>query len=128
MRSGLLIVYRCRLIGMTTDARLDRRFALMRFMTLDTIRVTVVLLSRVTIDAIAGGFRLGMTLMAREAVRVPGIRPSRDRFLFLLMAIRTVGASYPENVRFVAARAIFMVTRQHIRAGYGHLSLVALRA
>lgn len=128
MRSGFLIVYRCRLIGMTTDARLDGSFALMRLMALDTIRVTVVLLSRVTIDAIAGSFRLRMTLMAREAVRVPGIGPGRDCFLFLLMAIRTVGASHPENVWLVAARTIFVMTRQDIGTRYWHLSLMALRA
>ena len=57
-----------------------------------------------------------------------GFSDRRDRFLFLLVAIRTVGASYPENMRLMAARTIFVVTRQDIGTRYWHFSLVALRA
>lgn len=56
MRSGLLIAHRSSLVTMTTYASFDRLLTLMRLMTLDTIRVTVALLSLVTAYAIAGGF------------------------------------------------------------------------
>jgi len=128
MWSGLLIAYGCGLFGVTSDTSLDRQLALVRLVALNAVGVAMVLLSRVAINAIARSFCLRMALMASQAVRVSCVGPSRDCFLFLLVAIGTIGASYPENVRLVAARAILVVTRQYIGAGYGHLSLVALRA
>ena len=128
MRSRFLIAYRRRLFRVTTDTGFDGSFALMGLVTFDAIGVTVVLLSRMTIDAIAGGFGLGMALMASEAVRVSRVGPGRDRFLFLLVAICTVSASYPEYMRLVAARTIFVVTRKDVGTTDWHLSLVALRA
>lgn len=86
MRSRLLITNCGGLLRVTPDACLDGRLALMRFVALDAIGVTMVLLRLVAIDAVARWLRLGMSSMTSEAIRVMGVRPCRYRLTFLLVA------------------------------------------
>jgi hypothetical protein len=55
MRSRFLIAYSRSLLSVTTNTSLNGRLALVRLVALEAIGVTVVLLGRVTIDAIAYG-------------------------------------------------------------------------
>ena len=86
MRCRLLITNCGCLLRVTRDACFDGGLALMWFVALDAIWVTVVLLRFVAIDAVARRLRLGMSSMTSEAVRVMGVRPGRYCLTFLLVA------------------------------------------
>ena len=70
----------------------------MRFVTLDAIRVPVVLLRLVAIDTVARGLRFRMALMACEAIRVTRVCPRRQCLIFLLVASRAVNTRHSKDM------------------------------